>query len=476
VGVAGYRVSRSGAPLTTVSADETTYWDEQVSPGQAYSYSVIAYDDAGNESPAATLEVGQPAEAADRAWVTTDAGPALCGRTGELTDQRLGCTVLTRKGWQFAGLGRDTNWGRPGTRSFVESDGGVAYCRNVGHAQPRGGVACTTLDPETLTWGYDRIAGPTDPTLEEDRAWVSTGEGPALCGRTGSRAHQRVGCTVLTDAGWTFEGVGRDLTWGRPGSRAFLGSEDGTVSFCRTVEGKAELPRASCTAFDPARLSWGRDRTSQVPDPTLDDNRTWISTGAGPALCGRSGTAREQRLACSVLTGKGWRFRGLGRTLAWGDAASRAFVPSGRDGVSYCRAVATPAGDRAACTRLDAARGTWGSDRISPAAVHTDPESRTWHETGAGPALCGHAGDLDDQRLSCSVLTSNGWRVPGRDAAWGQTGTFVTSAEGELSYCRSLTPPAGPARLVCTALGSSGGHWGRNRVSGPARLTIADPF
>ena len=65
--------------------------------------SVVAYDDAGNVSPPTTVDVGQPGEAADRAWVTTDAGPALCGRTGELAAQRLGCTVLTRKGWRFAG-------------------------------------------------------------------------------------------------------------------------------------------------------------------------------------------------------------------------------------------------------------------------------------------------------------------------------------------------------------------------------------
>ena len=475
-GVAGYRISRSGAPLTTVPGDQTTYWDEQVSPGQAYSYSVVAYDDAGHESPAATLDVGQPAEAADRAWVTTDAGPALCGRTGTEADERLGCTVFTRRGWRFAGLGRSTNWGHPDSRAFVEADGGVAYCRNVGPAEPRRGVACTTLDPETLTWGYDRIAGPTDPTLEEGRTWVSTGEGPAVCGRTGSMAHQRVGCTVLTDAGWTFRGVGRDLRWGLPGSQAFLSSDDGTVSFCRRVAGAEGKPRAVCTSFDPAAAGWGRTKVSQAPDPTLDDNRTWVTTETGPALCGRTGSERDQRVGCSVLTEQGWRFRGLGRSLAWGDPASRAFVPSGTDAVSYCRTVEAQDGDRAACTRLDAGRGQWGINRVSSNALHTETASRTWHETAAGPALCGRGGDLADQRLSCSVLTSSGWRTPRREGAWGQTASFITSAEGDLSYCRSRVPQAGPARLVCTALAPSGRSWGRNRLSGPARLTIGDPF
>ena len=273
-GVAGYRISRSGASLATTEADATQFWDQQVSPGQAYSYSVVAYDDAGNVSAPATVSLGQSAEAADRAWVTTSAGPALCGRTGDLRDQRLGCTVLTRKGWRFAGLGRDTNWGRPVSRSFVSSeDGGVAYCRNVGRGRAIRGVACTTLDPDTLAWGYDRIAGPTDRTLEEDRTWVSTGEGPALCGRTGSLAHQRVGCTVLTDAGWTFVGLGRDSSWGRPGSRAFVSADDGTVSYCRThhrrpprgPRARRSTPPASAGATTASRRRRPRPRTTTAP-------------------------------------------------------------------------------------------------------------------------------------------------------------------------------------------------------------------
>jgi hypothetical protein len=103
-------------------------------------------------------------------------------------------------------------------------------------------------------------------------------------------------------------------------------------------------------------------------------------------------------------------------------------------------------------------------------------DSRTWHETSTGPALCGHSGEPAHQGLSCSVLTPRGWTAPRRGGAWGDTGTYVTSDEGDLSYCRSLTPPAEPARLVCTALEASGRVWGRNRVSGPARLTLADPF
>ena len=478
-GVAGYRISRSGAPLATIPADSTTYWDHQVSPGQAYSYSVVAYDDAGNVSPPATVDVGQPAEAADRAWVS-DRRRAGVVRTHRRAGRRA--TRLhgpDQEGLALRRAGPRHQLGTPRHPLLRRlGDGGVAYCRNVGDGAARRGVACTTMDPDTLTWGYDRIAGPTDRTLEEDRTWVSTGEGPALCGRTGSPAHQRVGCTVLTDAGWTFVGLGRDTAWGRPGSRVFLSADDGTVSYCRRIAGAGDRLLASCTPFDPATLSWGYDRISRRPSPTADDNRTWVTTGAGPALCGRTGTERDQRLGCSVLTDAGWTFTGLGRSLAWGDPASRAFVRSGDNGVSYCRTVAGPAGDRAACTRFDAARSTWGRDRVAGAAERTLADSRTWQETPSGPALCGRTGNEANQRLACTVLTPRGWSLR------------RTGPEHDLGRPRHVRPrrrwrPVLLPQPHSSGQGRSAGlHefdatsrvWRRDRVSGPAHLTISDPF
>lgn len=478
-GVAGYRVSRSGAPVATTPADATAYWDHQVSPGQAYSYSVVAYDGAGNVSDPATIEVGQPGESADRAWVPTRAGPALCGRTGAPESQRLGCTVLTRKGWLFAGLGRDTRWGREDSRSYVASpDGGVSYCRNVGDGTLPRGVGCTTLDAETLTWGHDRIAGHLDRTLDGDRAWLSTGAGPALCGLVGSPAHPRVGCTVLTDDGWSFGGVGRDTAWGLPGSRAFLSADDGTVDFCRRVAGPGAQVLASCTPFDPATRLWGYDRISELPEPTLDLNRTWLTTRAGPALCGRTGTEQDQRLGCSVLTDAGWTSPGPGPSLSWGAPDSRAFVRSGDNGVFYCRTVAGATGDHAACTRFDAARNTWGTNVVADAVAHSLADSRTWQTTASGPALCGRAGSEAGQRLACNALTPRGWVAtgPGGNTPWGDNGTFVPSGEGGLSYCRTFTPESGTRRLACTAYDATTRAWRHDQVSGPARPTISDPF
>lgn len=52
VGVAGYRIYRAGTLLTSVTS--LTYSDTGLSPSTEYSYTVSAYDDAGNESQRST--------------------------------------------------------------------------------------------------------------------------------------------------------------------------------------------------------------------------------------------------------------------------------------------------------------------------------------------------------------------------------------------------------------------------------------
>jgi chitodextrinase len=59
VGVTGYRIYRSGALLTTVSAPG--YADAGLTAATAYTYQVIAYDAAGNASTAATATATTPA-------------------------------------------------------------------------------------------------------------------------------------------------------------------------------------------------------------------------------------------------------------------------------------------------------------------------------------------------------------------------------------------------------------------------------
>lgn len=62
VGVTGYQITRNGVVLTSVSGTTLTYSDKTVTPGTLYTYSVKAYDAAGNYSnPSNTVQVTTPA-------------------------------------------------------------------------------------------------------------------------------------------------------------------------------------------------------------------------------------------------------------------------------------------------------------------------------------------------------------------------------------------------------------------------------
>ena len=62
VGVAGYQITRNGVAFTTVSAATLTYPDTSVAPSTSYTYSITAYDAAGNFSvPNNSIQVTTPA-------------------------------------------------------------------------------------------------------------------------------------------------------------------------------------------------------------------------------------------------------------------------------------------------------------------------------------------------------------------------------------------------------------------------------
>jgi hypothetical protein len=90
-------------------------------------------------------------------------------------------------------------------------------------------------------------------------------------------------------------------------------------------------------------------------------NRTWESLASGPALCGRTGTSRNQRLACHELTASGWRST-TSHAARWGNPGYRAFVPAG-SGVAYCRTVPVKRGTALSCTPMSNLE--WGATRTS---------------------------------------------------------------------------------------------------------------
>jgi hypothetical protein len=273
VGVTGYRVLRNGVPVA--ETDAPAYLDRQASPGQAYTYSVVAHDEAGNASEPATAVLRQHVAPPPRqqGWflagsasvIAAGDSTAVCGRLGSERDQRVGCRLRTLAGWTTVKTGRRVAWGLDGTRAFLaDDDGRVWFCRVLAGTPAD---ACLPLDLATQSWGFDRVA---ERRSQPDHAtWVTTATVPARCGTIGDRAT----CAVLKEKGWRTRTTGPGA--GDPLSRAFVGSDRG-VSFCRTVDG-----RATCSELDVRHLDWERPRAL----PGRLPHGRWVSRRAGPTQC-----------------------------------------------------------------------------------------------------------------------------------------------------------------------------------------------
>ena len=186
-GASQYRVSRDGVLLATVSG--TTYLDIQVSPKQAYTYSVVALNSTSASAPV-TLYVQTTIEAADRAYLPTKNGPAICGRAGDQSSQYLVCNVDTPTGWTTS-YSKPDDWGYASDRSWIANpDGTVSYCRRVGTGDQ---ALCDNFDGTTWT---QSMSPHYDFGYDQNRAYLPTKNGPAICGRAGDQSSQYLVCNA----------------------------------------------------------------------------------------------------------------------------------------------------------------------------------------------------------------------------------------------------------------------------------------
>ena len=231
LGVTGYRVLRNDVEIATTSTPG--FRDAQASPEQAYTYSVTAYDAAGNVSDASTTVVRQGVVAPTRAGrdflpgsarlVVFEDRQVVCGRIGSIRHQRVGCRVRTARGTRIVATGRAVQWGSPTSRVFLAgADDRAWFCRTLparGDAQ-----ACLPFDSETRAWGFDRVDRPRAAVT--DPSWVVAQTGPARCGM------RATGCLlIVTDTGWLAPRRAMDARPGDPLSRAFVATDRG-VGFC----------------------------------------------------------------------------------------------------------------------------------------------------------------------------------------------------------------------------------------------------
>lgn len=238
-GASDYQVFRDGLLLAVVT--DPTYLDLQVSPKQAYTYSVAAHN-SGGTSASPSVYVQTNMEAADRAYLPTKDGPALCARAGDQTSQAVVCNVLTGSGW-VSRASTPNDWGYAADRSWIDNAGGsVSYCRRVGTGDQ---VTCDRFDGANWT-------SSTSPHLDfgyaDNRAYLPTKDGPAVCARAGDQTSQALICDVLTASGWISQ-ASAPGDWGYATDRAWMTNADGTVSYCRRV-GTGD--QVTCDRFDGA--------------------------------------------------------------------------------------------------------------------------------------------------------------------------------------------------------------------------------
>ena len=82
-----------------------------------------------------------------------------------------------------------------------------------------------------------------DLAYGENRTYLASRLGPAVCGRAGDQSAQTLVCSIWRGSGWTSSSSAPG-DWGYASDRAWLVNADGTISYCRRVNyGDAALRR-----------------------------------------------------------------------------------------------------------------------------------------------------------------------------------------------------------------------------------------
>ena len=278
VGVTGYRVLRNGMPLAETEAP--SYVDRQASPGQAYTYSVVAHDEAGNVSEPATTVLGQDVPAPPRqqgpflpgsaSVIAAGDSTAVCGRLGTERDPRVGCRLRTLGGWTTVRTGRSVPWGLAGHPHLrVRRRRPGLVLPRAGRERRRPTPACRSTSPP----GAGASTGSTGATRSPaDATWVTTAAEPTRCGTAGERAT----CSVLLERGWRTR---TDRTRHPPGRPAVAGLRRDRPRRRASAGRSRVAPPAPSSTYAVSRGAAPRPPPAKLP------HGRWVSRPAGPTLC-----------------------------------------------------------------------------------------------------------------------------------------------------------------------------------------------
>ena len=241
--LAGYTVYRNGVAVGTTGASTTTYTDSTVQPSTTYSYTVDAFDTAGNHSAQSTaLPVTTPGAPPPSAhWVQGGAvstGSRVASVTIQLTGAVSAGDLLA--GWfgQYDSSGQvqvsdnvNGAWTRSVSRTYSNGGGDIAlyYLQNSA-AAPNGLTITITATSATYLQG----------AAAEYSGVVATGALDQATSAQGNSTSVDSGSTAAVGAGELV--VGAILTGGSPGT-VTPGSSQGQAFTMRsqTSSGSADL-------------------------------------------------------------------------------------------------------------------------------------------------------------------------------------------------------------------------------------------
>ncbi len=223
VGVAGYTIYRNGSVVASTSAGTTTWADLTVSPSTSYSYTVDAFDAAGNHSaPSAPISATTPA-VPDTQAPTVPAGVAAhAGPVGEVdvswqaSTDNVGVTGYTvyRNGIMLA-----TSAASNLAYADKSAAGSTSYSYTVdafdaagNHSLQSGAASVTTPDwtPPTAPSG---LVANVVSNGEVDLSWNAAADNVGVTGYTVYRNGTAIGTTTGSTLSYADTGVGHGFTY-----------------------------------------------------------------------------------------------------------------------------------------------------------------------------------------------------------------------------------------------------------------------
>jgi len=156
IGVSGYNILRNGIQIGSTSATTTAFSDTKAMPGSTYTYQVIAFDAAGNKSPAASATIAlKPAAPTSLTIPTpTNTNPSLTWNTV------LGATSYNvyRDGVMLANA---TTNAYSDVTAAVGSHAYFVTAVNSAGESPQSTTAAVLIDrtPPTITYTVTPVAG-----------------------------------------------------------------------------------------------------------------------------------------------------------------------------------------------------------------------------------------------------------------------------------------------------------------------------